>query len=145
MFVEGTPERFEIAKRLIEEIVSEAKRLNKIQSTSTPATNVAINADVNPFPGPHIPYPIPNQCTGLVIGKNGDTLKSIQARSGAYLYIPKSTDLTSGERILELSGSEDQIERAKREIQKLLHNSSLAKCQLSSSTSESTYTSENLT
>jgi far upstream element-binding protein len=30
VFVEGTPERFEIAKRLIEEIVSEAKRLNKI-------------------------------------------------------------------------------------------------------------------
>jgi hypothetical protein len=30
VFVEGTPERFDHAKRLIDEIVSEARRLNKI-------------------------------------------------------------------------------------------------------------------
>jgi hypothetical protein len=114
--VEGTPERFEIAKRLIEEIVSEAKRLNKISSTTTAATNVAFNSDVNPFPGPHIPYPINNQLIGLIIGKNGDTIKNIHTRSGAYVFIPKFSDLINGERVLELSGTEEQIERAKREI-----------------------------
>jgi hypothetical protein len=29
VFIEGTPERFEHAKRLIDEIVYEAKRINK--------------------------------------------------------------------------------------------------------------------
>ena len=35
MFVEGTPERFDHAKRLIDEIVFEARRLNKTQSASS--------------------------------------------------------------------------------------------------------------
>ena len=77
VFVEGTPERFDHAKRLIDEIVFEARRLNKTQSASSSSQihNVSINAEVNPCPGPHSPYPIPNSLTGLIIGKNGDTIK----------------------------------------------------------------------
>ena len=72
VFVEGTPERFDHAKRLIDEIVLEARRLNKTQNN---LMNVALGAEANPFPGPHIPYPIPNTLIGLIIGKNGDTIK----------------------------------------------------------------------
>jgi KH domain len=84
--------------------VSEAKRLNKSQ---TPNFNVSINSEVNPFPGPHLPYPIPNTLTGLIIGKNGDTIKQLHNRCGAYVFIPKYSDPNTGERILELSGSEE--------------------------------------
>jgi hypothetical protein len=72
VFIEGTLERFELAKKLIEEIVHEAKRLNKTQN---PNVSISINQEVNPFPGPHIPFPIPNSLTGLIIGKSGDTIK----------------------------------------------------------------------
>lgn len=107
VFVEGTPERFEIAKRLIEEIVSEAKRLNKTSNSCSSNNNIAFNSEVNPFPGPHVPYPIPNTLTGLIIGKNGDTIKNLHNKCGAYVFIPKHSDVSSGERVLELSGSED--------------------------------------
>jgi len=51
--------------------------------------NVALGAEANPFPGPHIPYPIPNTLIGLIIGKNGDTIKQLHNRCGAYVFIPK--------------------------------------------------------
>lgn len=124
VFVEGTPDRFELAKRLIEEIVTEAKKINRTQN---PNTSVAINQEVNPFPGPHIPFPIPNTLTGLIIGKNGETIKQLHNRCGAYVFIPKFSDPNSGERILELSGSEEQIEKAKKEIQKVLSNAAYIK------------------
>jgi far upstream element-binding protein len=84
--------------------------------------NVAVNAEANPFPGPHIPYPIPNSLIGLIIGKNGDTIKQLHNKCGAYVFIPKQIEWRQNERILELSGTEEQIERAKREIQKILNN-----------------------
>ncbi len=88
---------------------------------------MSINAEVNPFPGPHIPYPIPNTLTGLIIGKNGDTIKQLHNRCGAYVFIPKHIDPNSHERILELSGTEEQIDRAKKEIQKVLNNAAYIK------------------
>ena len=45
--------------------------------------------------------------TGLVIGKAGDTVKNLHNKTGAYIFIPKSYDTVTNERILELSGSEE--------------------------------------
>jgi hypothetical protein len=45
--------------------------------------------------------------TGLIIGKNGDTIKQLHNRCGAYVFIPKHIDPNSTERILELSGTEE--------------------------------------
>jgi len=89
VFVEGTPERFEQAKKLIDDIVLEARRLNRTQNN---LLNVAVNAEANPFPGPHVPYPIPNSLIGLIIGKNGETIKQIHNKCGAYVFIPKQTE-----------------------------------------------------
>ncbi|TNV86104.1 hypothetical protein FGO68_gene7761 [Halteria grandinella] len=145
VFIEGTFERFELAKKLIDEIVHEARRLNKTQN---PNVQVSINQEVNPFPGPHVPFPIPNSLTGLIIGKSGDTIKQIHNRCGAYVFIPKYSDPNSGERILELSGSEEQIERARKEIQKVLSNAAYVKTSHfnnfnnQSNTSDSTYSSD---
>ena len=113
VFVEAPQERYELAKKLIDEIVTEARRLNK---SSSNAYNISFTSEVNPFPGPHIPYPIPNSLTGLIIGKNGDTIKQLHNKCGAYIFIPKQYDMSTNERVLELSGSEDQIDRAKKEI-----------------------------
>ena len=59
---------------MIEEIVMEGKKLNR-GSGKVAENAYSLSNEVNPFPGPHIPYPIPNSLTGLVIGKNGDTIK----------------------------------------------------------------------
>jgi far upstream element-binding protein len=53
VFVEGSPEKYEHAKRLIEAIVEEHKRNHNILPGVTSE-----------------PYPIPNNLTGLIIGNN---------------------------------------------------------------------------
>ncbi len=69
--------------------------------------NVALNSEANPFPGPHIPFSVPASLIGLLIGKNGETIKQLHNRCGAYVFIPKLTDNKLGDRILELSGTEE--------------------------------------
>jgi len=70
----------------------------------------ANNKDKNPYQGPHVLMPIPNHLTGLVIGKNGETIKLLHNRTGANIFIPKTCDPCTQKRVLEISGSEVQIE-----------------------------------
>lgn len=74
--------------------------------------------DSNPFIGPHFRIEIPNTKAGVVIGRNGDTLRAICQKSGAYIFIPK--DSLGEQRVLEMSGDQDQIDIAKREIDIIL-------------------------
>jgi far upstream element-binding protein len=60
VFVEGTPDRYEIAKKLIDEIVDEHKRLH---------SNSVTIGDTNPYGEPKARIPIPNNLIGAVIGK----------------------------------------------------------------------------
>ena len=79
MFVEGPPERYQKAKEMIEEIIRENRR------ASDPQAHVG---DHNPFPGPHVPIVVPDKYVGLIIGKNGETLKGIAQRSNAKIFVP---------------------------------------------------------
>ncbi len=42
---------------------------------------------------------------GLVIGKRGDTLKDIKAKTGAIIYIPKESDPGEDDRRLTVTGN----------------------------------------
>lgn len=66
VFVEATEDKYQLAKNLIEEIVDEHKR------NQSGFTHIG---EQNPYEGPKQVVPIPNNLTGLLIGKNGDTLK----------------------------------------------------------------------
>ena len=68
-----------IAKKLIEEIVSEQITLKEknpfFQLNLINTQNLSSDPSVgqsNPFPGPHTPLKIPNKMVGLIIGRNGD-------------------------------------------------------------------------
>ncbi|KAL8463862.1 hypothetical protein ACS0TY_033711 [Phlomoides rotata] len=59
---------------------------------------------------------IPNNKVGLVIGKGGETIKNMQARTGARiqvipLHLPPGD--TSRERTVQIDGTSEQIEAAK--------------------------------
>lgn len=64
--------------------------------------------DKNPFKGPYLKVKIQNKQAGLVIGRNGDTLRGICNRSGAFVFIPKEN--TGEERIVEISGEQHEID-----------------------------------
>ncbi len=70
-----------------------------------------------------IDYPIPNNMTGLLIGKSGENLKKLMARTKALIHIPKAPEHNSTERIIQIKGSKEQVDAVKREIALLTSNS----------------------
>jgi len=108
VFVEGTPEKYQKAREMIEEIIKEHRR----------STDCLMHiGDKNPFPGPYFKMPIPNKQVGLIIGKNGDTLRAITNKSRAQIFVPKEiAEAFQEQRIIEISGDHQAIEMAKAEI-----------------------------
>jgi len=102
VFVDGPPERYEHAKNLIQAIVDEYQKAHA------------------PPPGfTSIDYQIPNMITGLLIGKGGETLKRLMAKTKAQIIVPKVLDYTSPDRIIHIKGTDEQIDMVKKEIDSL--------------------------
>lgn len=49
--------------------------------------NFAKLGELNPFPGPHTSFYIPDLATDMIIGKNGSILKSIYQKTNSYIFI----------------------------------------------------------
>jgi len=69
---------------------------------------------------------VPHSMIGLVIGKNGETLKQIYDKTGATVFMPKDEDHPdSTEKTLICSGSHDQTEAAREEIEAIVSQKNL--------------------
>jgi len=107
----GTPEQISKAEQLIKEVLAEADA----GSSGTGSGGRKYNA---PQPGADtFQMKIANNKVGLVIGKGGETIKSMQAKSGARiqvipLHLPAGD--TSTERTVHIDGTQEQIEIAKQ-------------------------------
>ena len=77
IFIEG--ENFLEAKKQIEEIVTHHQKLKLNQN---------FIGDTNPNPGPYILLLIPDEYSGIVVGKNGDTIKNISEKADCGIFIP---------------------------------------------------------
>jgi transcription antitermination factor NusA-like protein len=124
VFIEGPEHKYEIAKKLIEDIVAS-------HSSSHIKTHMG---DKNPFLGPHIVHKIDNSMVGLIIGKGGDTIKQISQKTGASIFIPRESISGEDIRRLEISGTEEAITACKTEIDNMIEMSAQNKFQASSNT-----------
>jgi len=70
---------------------------------------------------------IPNDCVGALIGRGGETIKSLQLRTGCQVQVTKDSDAAPGatERAISLFGNPQVIEAARREIENLVSASRL--------------------
>ena len=112
VFIEGPEDRFEIAKKLIEAIIAEQVNMKM---------NSAHLGESNPHPGPYTLLKIPNKMVGLIIGRNGETVKIIQESTGCDVYIPKDSRPGEDFRELQLSGKPENVEICRREIISMIH------------------------
>jgi len=113
VFVEGPHDKYNRAKEMIEEIIKEHRR------TADPQVYVG---DTNPFPGPHQKVDVPDKYVGLIIGKNGENLRTIASRSGTRIFVPRENHHPgSDERIIEVDGDPTSIEICKQEIDGLIN------------------------
>lgn len=101
----STQESISMCRGIIEDMVQERARLNQEQgggrgggfSSSGPGSNAAGQAAQlqQALAGgqAHVTVQVPNNDVGLVIGKSGTTIRSIQERSGANVQIPSGPDV----------------------------------------------------
>ncbi len=69
---------------------------------------------------------VPNEKVGLIIGRGGMTVKGIQTRSGANVMVPSAPDADNPQiRTLVLTGTPDQKEAARIEIQMVMSDQCL--------------------
>ena len=113
VFVEASHEKYLLAKEAIEAIISEHRRVNESQ--------IHIG-ETNPFSNPHRFVKVLDKFVGLVIGKQGDTLKNIAAQTTTKIFMPQKTNndhqyhTSDGIRVIEISGEESNCKAAERLI-----------------------------
>ncbi|KAL9259390.1 Far upstream element-binding protein 1-like protein [Drosera capensis] len=104
----GTPDQIANAEQLISEVLAEAEA----GRSGTVSQRMPGQGGSDQFV-----MQVANNKVGLVIGKGGETIKSIQARTGARvqvipLHLPPGD--TSTERTVQINGSPEQVEAAKQ-------------------------------
>ncbi|CAN4095543.1 unnamed protein product [Withania somnifera] len=115
----GTPDQIAKAEQLINEVLSEADSGGSgLVSRRYPGPQSG---------GEQFSMKVPNNKVGLVIGKGGETIKNMQARTGARiqvipLHLPPGD--TSEERTVQIDGSSEQIEAAKQLVYEVISEES---------------------
>ena len=112
VFIEGPEDKYEFAKKLIEAIIADQVNMKM---------NSAHLGESNPHPGPYTLLKIPNKMVGLIIGRNGETVKLIQESTGSDVFIPKESRPGEDFRELQLSGKPENVEICRREIISMIH------------------------
>ncbi|GAB4837120.1 hypothetical protein Ancab_002031 [Ancistrocladus abbreviatus] len=112
--VVGTPDQIAKAEELIKEVLAEAEA----GGSGIVTRRAAVHAGSDQFV-----MKVPNNKVGLVIGKGGETIKNIMARSGARvqvipLHLPPGN--MSRDRTVQIDGSHDQIEAAKQLVTEVI-------------------------
>ncbi|WJX35356.1 hypothetical protein P8452_23359 [Trifolium repens] len=110
----GTSDAVASAEKLINDVLAEAEAGGTGGGTRRMAAQSG---------GDEFAMQIPNNKVGLIIGKGGETIKSMQASTGARiqvipLHLPPGD--TSTERTLKINGAPEQIESAKQLVNQIL-------------------------
>eukprot|EP00522_Entomoneis_paludosa_P000918 CAMPEP_0172471808 /NCGR_PEP_ID=MMETSP1065-20121228/68010_1 /TAXON_ID=265537 /ORGANISM="Amphiprora paludosa, Strain CCMP125" /LENGTH=805 /DNA_ID=CAMNT_0013229923 /DNA_START=68 /DNA_END=2482 /DNA_ORIENTATION=+ len=112
-------------KQLIENIVTEKSRLLSGGSSANSASrkDAARLEEAKAMGHVHLTVPVPDEDVGLVIGKQGATIRSLQDRSGASIQVPPTQESKEGKRMVHITHpTKEGAEFAQKLIQDLLQN-----------------------
>jgi far upstream element-binding protein len=65
---------------------------------------------------------VPNSLVGLVIGKNGENIKGINGKTGAFVSLAKEESLKSKRKIIRITGPENLCYAARYEVDMIVQN-----------------------
>ncbi|KAF7817398.1 far upstream element-binding protein 1-like [Senna tora] len=121
----GTPDQIATAEKLINEVLAEAE---------AGGSGIVARRLTGQTGSEQFVMKIPNNKVGLVIGKGGETIKNMQAQTGARiqvipLHLPPGD--TSTERTLQIDGTSEQIESAKQLVNQVISENRLRNPSLS--------------
>lgn len=122
--VSGSPDQIEHAKAIIQELIESVMKRDQMGGR-----NAGWGGPGGPGgPGGYgrgpmgrdgkqeVRMPVPAERCGIVIGKQGETIKGINAQTGAHCEMDRSEQGDPSQRIFLIRGSPDQIEHARRLI-----------------------------
>ncbi|KAI4316545.1 hypothetical protein L6164_024520 [Bauhinia variegata] len=115
----GTPDQIATAERLIKEVLNEAE---------TGGSAIVSRRLTGQAGSEQFVMQIPNNKVGLIIGKGGETIKHMQAQSGARiqvipLHLPPGD--ASTHRTLQIDGTSEQLESAKQLVNEVISENRL--------------------
>ncbi|KAK4599119.1 hypothetical protein RGQ29_009257 [Quercus rubra] len=116
----GTPEQIAKAEQLITDVLSELVNAPLAEAGGSGVVSRRLTGQSG---ADKFVMKIPNNKVGLVIGKGGETIKNMQANTGARiqvipLHLPPGD--TSIERTLQIDGTSEQIETAKQLVNEVI-------------------------
>ncbi|ERN10135.1 far upstream element-binding protein 2 [Amborella trichopoda] len=114
----GTSEQISRAEQLIKDVIAEA------EAGGSGALAARGISSVQPDGSEQFVMKVPNNKVGLIIGKGGETIKTMQSRTGARiqvipLHLPPGD--TSTERTVQMNGTKEQIEAAKELVNEIVN------------------------
>uniref|UniRef100_A0A914Z6J5 K Homology domain-containing protein n=1 Tax=Panagrolaimus superbus TaxID=310955 RepID=A0A914Z6J5_9BILA len=125
----GTRENIDRARNMISELLGRAINIKSTltgemssQQQSTEATAITPMAGIPPGCIQRI-LSIPGTKCGLIIGRNGDTIKSLQETLGVkMLLIQENQAISHGPKPLRITGTPDKVENACQTIESIINS-----------------------
>ncbi|PIN16853.1 K-homology type RNA binding protein [Handroanthus impetiginosus] len=130
----GTPDQIAKAEQLISDVLAEAD--------AGGSGGASRRLSGPPSGAEQFVMMVPNNKVGLVIGKGGETIKNMQARTGARiqvipLHLPPGD--MSKERTVQIDGTSEQIEAAKQLVNEVISENRIRNPQVSGGYSQQGY------
>lgn len=121
--IAGADDAIETAKDLVQKLIDE--RMNGGRDygggMGGDRSNRYGGPGQNPDGSETMEFHVPNERVGLIIGRGGTTIKSIQMRTGASINIPQTPDPNNPSmRLITITGTRDAKDAAKYEINSIL-------------------------
>lgn len=121
--IAGTDDALDRAQKMIENLIEE--RMNGGRGGFRERDDndrMARYGGVNPDGSESMEMLVPNERVGLIIGRGGATIKSIQMRTGSSITIPQTPDVNHPNmRLITIRGTIPSKEAAKMEISAILN------------------------
>uniref|UniRef100_A0AC34FTS0 K Homology domain-containing protein n=1 Tax=Panagrolaimus sp. ES5 TaxID=591445 RepID=A0AC34FTS0_9BILA len=124
----GTRENIDRARNMISELLGRAINIKPASTGEQPfqqSTGAAPNTPNSGIPPGCIQrvLSIPGTKCGLIIGRNGDTIKSLQETLGVkMLLIQENQTISHGPKPLRITGTSDKVENACRTIESIINS-----------------------
>uniref|UniRef100_A0A7S4SM47 RRM domain-containing protein n=1 Tax=Alexandrium monilatum TaxID=311494 RepID=A0A7S4SM47_9DINO len=119
--ISGPPECVEFAKKMVEEMLGRARERHGLRRPDEDEKERERSPDRRPT---QTTIQVPHELIGMLIGKGGETIKTISKDSGARIEIAKDENAEREEkRSVYLCGPPDSLEKAKAMIEETLGRS----------------------
>uniref|UniRef100_A0A6M2DRD4 Putative k-similarity type rna binding protein n=1 Tax=Xenopsylla cheopis TaxID=163159 RepID=A0A6M2DRD4_XENCH len=125
-YLQGKPQQVQAAKDMIEDLIDSVQR-DPSERGRPRNGNRPSNGGPDGFPNwgggngsqsnrIEVSFIVPSMKCGVIIGRGGETIKQINAQSGAHCVLDRNAQNNPHEKLFIIRGEHDQVEAAKRII-----------------------------